>query len=164
MIIGYNGSTSDNTLTIMNYSDGIASNISFQAADETKTIAQLITDNGLVETIYGTPNGDTINKSSSSSEVRIYGMGGNDTLTGSSHNDYLNGGAGSDSIIGGAGNDTYEIASDDWGDGQDTITDTAGTDILKINTTTNNINFFFDVTQNNIVSNGKVGYTTGNDL
>lgn len=73
----------------------------------------------------------------------LKGQGGNDTLVGGAGNDMLLGGdgddlliggAGGDNLQGGAGNDTYEIAAGDERDAVyvDTITDTDGTNTLKL--------------------------------
>lgn len=65
----------------------------------------------------------------------IYGMGGNDTLTGGNHNDTLDGGEGKDTLyglngndllIGGFGNDTLE-----GGAGDDHLIGGAGNDLLN---------------------------------
>jgi Ca2+-binding RTX toxin-like protein len=50
-------------------------------------------------------------------------------ITGTTGNDTLVGGTGNDSLIGYTGNDTYQYA---LGNGQDTVTDTGGTDTLFI--------------------------------
>jgi len=59
----------------------------------------------------------------------LLGEAGDDTLTGSSGVDILGGGVGTDSLLGGMGNDIYR-----WGrgDGNDSITDTGGTDRVEI--------------------------------
>lgn len=54
---------------------------------------------------YGTPASETINHSTETADVTIYGFGGNDTLIGGSGNDALYGGSGNDSLTGGSGND-----------------------------------------------------------
>jgi Ca2+-binding RTX toxin-like protein len=70
------------------------------------------------DTITGTPADDVID-----------GGVGNDTLYGAAGNDTLVGNLGDDRLEGGAGNDTYV-----WnpGDGNDTISDSSGTNALKI--------------------------------
>jgi Ca2+-binding RTX toxin-like protein len=59
----------------------------------------------------------------------LRGDAGNDGLVGGDGNDVLNGGAGSDDLQGGRGNDTYQLGA---GAGHDTISDTAGTDVLAL--------------------------------
>lgn len=59
---------------------------------------------------------------------RLFGQGGDDELAGGVGNDQLGGGTGTDTLEGGEGDDLYVYAS---GDGEDTITDSAGTaDVL----------------------------------
>ncbi|WP_278247628.1 beta strand repeat-containing protein, partial [Teichococcus deserti] len=57
------------------------------------------------EEVQGTKNGDVITGGSSTSDLKLYGNDGNDTLTGGLGNDTLDGGAGNDWLIGGLGND-----------------------------------------------------------
>lgn len=70
----------------------------------------------------------------------IYAGGGNDTIVGSNNDDLLYGeagddtlqaGGGDDVLYGGAGNDTYVYNA---GDGNDTLTDISGVDILSFGT------------------------------
>ena len=70
------------------------------------------------DTIYG-GNGDDV----------LLGENGNDTLMGEAGNDLLAGGAGTDQLMGGDGDDTYLFQS---GDGQDTATDTLGTNAIAL--------------------------------
>lgn len=105
-------------------------------------------------TITGTNGGDTIDCSSSTSDLTIYGLGGNDRIKGGSGNDTIYGGAGNDlelrggdgndQIFGEGGNDNiYGDGGDDtidggtgnndiWGgDGNDTITGGDGNDNIR---------------------------------
>jgi uncharacterized repeat protein (TIGR02059 family) len=70
-----------------------------------------------------------------STDVRIYGSTGNDTLTGGSGHDLLRGGDGTDTLNGGAGNDTlFGGAGDDeliGGTGKDLLIGGAGNDLLS---------------------------------
>jgi Ca2+-binding RTX toxin-like protein len=60
----------------------------------------------------------------------LYGLDGNDDLSGDTGNDHLYGGDGDDNVVGGAGDDVFYYAvGDDW------ITDSSGTDILDISDT-----------------------------
>ena len=78
----------------------------------------------------GTNEPDTLNFSTSSTNVNLYGYDGNDVLTGGSGNDIIRGGDGNDTLIGNAGNDYLN-----GGAGNDIITaglgaDTVGFDLL----------------------------------
>ncbi len=68
--------------------------------------------------IYG-GNGDDV----------LLGENGNDTLYADAGNDLLSGGAGTDQLLGGEGDDTYLFQA---GDGQDTATDTLGTNQIVL--------------------------------
>ncbi|WP_250656915.1 calcium-binding protein [Alkalimarinus coralli] len=60
----------------------------------------------------------------------FYGKDGHDKLYGGKGNDHLTGGKGVDYLEGGEGNDTYYYNT---GDGNDTLRDTQGQNVLKIN-------------------------------
>ncbi|MBV1889115.1 MAG: type I secretion C-terminal target domain-containing protein, partial [Proteobacteria bacterium] len=90
------------------------------------------TDNTLVatsanEALYGGNGNDDLTAHINGG--KLYGGAGIDTLTGVSGNDTLTGGVGDDFLNGGAGNDTYVF---NLGDGNNTITDTSGFDVLKL--------------------------------
>ena len=70
-----------------------------------------------IERVELTDEGDTVDGSPSSEALTIDGLGGNDTLTGSSNDDILYGGDDDDILIGGDGDDTLY-----GGDGEDDIT------------------------------------------
>ncbi|MCK7498080.1 MAG: hypothetical protein MZW92_50760 [Comamonadaceae bacterium] len=71
------------------------------------------------DNLYGVEGwGDTL--SGLGGDDRLYGYGGDDTLVG---------GAGNDILYGGNGNDVYRFAK---GDGQDSIEETGGYDVLRI--------------------------------
>jgi VCBS repeat-containing protein len=76
--------------------------------------------------LNGTAGGDTITGTNIAD--RINGLDGNDTLIGGEGNDTLNGGTGNDLLQGGAGDDIYLF---DAGNGQDTITDTQGSNTVR---------------------------------
>jgi len=59
----------------------------------------------------------------------LYGGDGGDYLYGNDGNDYLDGGSGNDSLYGDDGDDTYIFGS---GYGNDTISDSSGTNIIKL--------------------------------
>jgi len=80
--------------------------------------------NGLVATIVGTDEGETIN-GTANADV-IHGRGGNDTINALGQGDVVCGGAGADTIDGGAGNDTLFGQS-----GNDAINGAGGTDVCN---------------------------------
>ncbi len=58
-----------------------------------------------LETLYGSSQNDSLNAATASFAVTIYGLAGNDVITGGTVADFLYGGLGSDTVSGGAGND-----------------------------------------------------------
>lgn len=131
-------------ITIRNWFYGASYRLSaIEFSDGTTLTTTEIT--ALASAIYGTEGNDVLNGTAGND--RIFGLGGNDSISGAAGDDYLDGGAGNDTIYGGKGNDTlvggpgddllYGDAGDDtyiWnlGDGNDTIEDSAGTNILKL--------------------------------
>jgi Ca2+-binding RTX toxin-like protein len=100
--------------------------------------------NNIDSTVYALGGNDTVNGANGND--RLYGGEGNDKLKGNNGNDILDGGAGNDNLYGGNGDEIiYGGTGDDWlqgdanndiyifqlGDGQDTISDSSGSDILK---------------------------------
>ena len=160
----------NNTLTIKGYyADDSTKNIKFGTRNGDSWVGgikleNLMTDDNTIKSLSCTEDNHVINASTESKGVNIEGCAEDDIITGSNYADVINGHGGNDIINGGSGDDMYIFDSDVWGDGQTVITDTAGTDTLRIDTTSDYINLFFDVTQNNVVTNGNVGYTIGNDL
>ncbi|MBV1929296.1 MAG: cadherin-like domain-containing protein, partial [Gammaproteobacteria bacterium] len=73
-----------------------------------------------IDTLIGNAGDDT-----------LIGGTGIDTLTGNAGNDTLTGGAGDDVLNGGDGDDTYMFS---LGDGNNTITDTSGFDVIQVET------------------------------
>jgi Ca2+-binding RTX toxin-like protein len=67
--------------------------------------------------LTGTSAANTLT-ATTADDYEIYGLGGNDTLTGNVGNDRLEGGTGADTLNGAAGNDVYVYAR---GDGHDVI-------------------------------------------
>lgn len=55
----------------------------------------------------GTESGDALNYAGNVSNLMVYGLDGNDTISGGLGNDILIGGSGNDALGGGVGNDTY---------------------------------------------------------
>ena len=72
---------------------------------QTSTAVTLNMGTASIEWAQGNDGGDTFNAATQSSAVYIYGMGGNDTLTGSAFGDYIDGGDGTDTLEGGGGAD-----------------------------------------------------------
>ncbi len=73
----------------------------------------------------GTAGGESIDKSAETTNQRIYGYAGDDTLTGGSGNDLIRGGSGDDTIVAGNGNDLIY-----GGTGNDELTGNDGTDVF----------------------------------
>ena len=142
----------------------MASNIYMKIQDGvTNYLGALVEAKGVSTIIHC--NSDHVADASSENGVIIEGCSENDSITGSPSSDIINGKGGINTVDGGAGSDIYEIDSEDWINGRNIITDTAGdNDSIQINTTSDKIHFFFNVEQNGVVTNGNVGYTKGNDL
>ncbi|WP_216070680.1 S-layer family protein, partial [Acinetobacter sp. 8I-beige] len=71
-------------------------------------------------------NGSNLNQSGATSSVQIFGLDGDDTITGSNFADIIRGGTGNDTINAGAGNDIII-----GGKGDDTLTGGLGRDVFK---------------------------------
>lgn len=83
-----------------------------------------------VEQVWGNNTAEILDGSTAASFVKIFGGGGNDTITGSAAGDRLYGEAGNDMLTGGGGNDRFFF---DTGWGDDTISDfTQGSDKLDM--------------------------------
>jgi Ca2+-binding RTX toxin-like protein len=84
-----------------------------------QTAAPVTLDMGAasIEWVQGSAGNDTFDAASQTGAVYIYGMGGDDTLTGSAFGDYLDGGDGTDTLAG--------------GDGADLMLGNGGSDILR---------------------------------
>jgi Ca2+-binding RTX toxin-like protein len=78
------------------------------------------------DTVYAGGGNDTLR--SGSGNDMLYGEAGDDALYGEAGNDTLIGGTGNDQLDGGTGNDTYVFSK---GDGQDTVVDYGGTDMIR---------------------------------
>ncbi|MCK9739925.1 hypothetical protein LT707_25530, partial [Pseudomonas syringae pv. syringae] len=74
----------------------------------------------------GSEGDDVMNRSTVPVAQKLYGNGGNDTLSSGNGNDILSGGKGNDFLSGGVGSDTYLF---NLGDGQDTIQETLCTPV-----------------------------------
>ncbi len=84
-----------------------------------QTAAAVTLDMGAssIEWVQGNAGNDVFNAASQSGAVYLYGMGGDDTLTGGAFGDYLDGGDGTDTLSG--------------GDGADLMLGNGGSDILR---------------------------------
>src|SRR5690606_4475723 len=71
-------------------------------------------------------DGTNLDQSEATQSVQIYGLDGNDTITGSDYADIIRGGVGDDTIDGGAGNDIII-----GGKGNDTLTGGLGRDVFR---------------------------------
>ncbi len=104
--------------------------------------------------IFLTPNNDTVSYATSNSPLEIYGLAGNDDISGGNDSDFIDGGDGNDTIrdvggfgndhfVGGAGDDNlFAIAGDDWlegGTGNDVLVGGAGNDTLDAGSGTDNL-------------------------
>ena len=78
-----------------------------------------------IEWARGNDGNDVFTAAGQTVGVYIYGMDGNDTITGSAFGDYLNGGDGNDNLLGGNGDDTLI-----GGNGSDVLRGQGGDDIL----------------------------------
>lgn len=107
----------DGAVTVRDADGGL---FRFLAEDPAGVTLDMSTD-GLVG-VAGTSGGDDIS-AGTMQDVSIFGMDGNDILTGGAGDDTLAGGAGADELRGGAGNDTLFFDADDTvvdgGDGAD---------------------------------------------
>jgi len=83
-------------------------------------------------TIAGTSDNNTLSFSATTltNITGIYGLEGNDTITGSAGNDIIIGGAGNDTLNGGNGNDTFRYLGGD--EGSDVLNGGAGTDTIEV--------------------------------
>ena len=101
-----------------------------------RTKAIRITGNSLNNSIYGSTKNDSIYGGSGADSInggsgndKLFGQAGNDTMLGGAGADTLEGGKGNDVLTGGAGKDVYIYT---LGDGNDTITDYASGDQIRI--------------------------------
>lgn len=78
-----------------------------------------------IEWARGDDGNDVFTAAGQTVGVYIYGMDGNDTITGSAFDDYLNGGEGNDNLLGGDGNDMLV-----GGVGSDVLRGQAGDDVI----------------------------------
>lgn len=125
-------------------SQQIASDFTGNSYYDTYQVESLLLDDGTVidllnnMTFTGTSAGEYLY--GTKTDNALYGLDGTDYLYASDGNDTLYGGVGADNLNGELGNDTYVWSI---GDGNDTITDTGGTDkiLFGAGITENDISF-----------------------
>ena len=112
--------TSSATVSAIQFADGTVWDYNY-VVDHWNSVPDVsggftLTGNNENNTLRGSDANDT-----------LCGNGGDDVLYGNGGNDFLVGGTGDDSLYGGAGDDVYFW---NWGDGLDTIYDTANQDAI----------------------------------
>lgn len=136
-----NGGDGDDTL------NGNAGNDTLNGGNGTDTVVQTVNASQTLTDVSLTGNGtnalssieiailtagagnNTLNASAFTGIAMLYGLDGNDTLTGGSGNDVLDGGNGNDTLSGNAGNDTLA-----GGAGTDSLTGGTGNDTYLFDT------------------------------
>ena len=82
------------------------------------------------------------------STLVIKGTSNNDTLYGENYDDIMDGGAGNDNLNGRSGNDIYRFG---FGDGNDTVTDTQGNNIIEMKSDVSATDISFKRNVNNLI-------------
>ncbi len=112
-------------------SEGLTATQNVTTLANANVLEGLLGDEGNPDIIEGTSENDTLNSSAEgTSDERLYGHEGDDTINGGDGNDLIRGGAGDDTLNGGDGND---ILID--GNGADTFSGGAGDDWIVISDT-----------------------------
>jgi len=112
-------------------SEGLTATESVTTLANANVLEGLLGDEGNPDIIEGSAENDTLTSSvAGTSDERLYGHEGDDTIDGGDGNDLIRGGAGDDTLIGGDGND---ILID--GNGADTFSGGAGDDWIVISDT-----------------------------
>ena len=112
-------------------SEGLTATESVTTLANANVLEGLLGDEGNPDIIEGTSENDTLNSSAEgTSDERLYGHEGDDTINGGDGNDLIRGGAGDDTLNGEDGND---ILID--GNGADTFSGGAGDDWIVISDT-----------------------------
>ncbi|HEO98974.1 MAG TPA: type I secretion C-terminal target domain-containing protein, partial [Epsilonproteobacteria bacterium] len=112
-------------------SEGLTATESVTTLANANVLEGLLGEEGSPDIIEGTSENDTLTSSAEgTSDERLYGHEGDDTINGGDGNDLIRGGAGNDTLSGGDGND---ILID--GNGADTFSGGAGDDWIVISDT-----------------------------
>lgn len=108
---------------------------------------------GHIETVIATTSAfdNVFDATGADWNVSITGGTGSDKITGGDMNDVLVGGAGDDMLDGGAGNDTYRFNTN-TPLGSDSVTDSAGIDLLYFFGSTNDLNVNLSLTTLQVVN------------
>jgi T1SS-143 domain-containing protein len=108
-----------------------------EGASSSDSVGDLVSADALNELLFdtdtikeGTDSSDTLGDATDTEGLRLYGYGGNDTLTGGSAADLIRGGSGNDTISAGDGDDMIID-----GNGEDIIDAGAGDDLIVISGT-----------------------------
>ncbi|WP_442909610.1 beta strand repeat-containing protein, partial [Hydrogenophaga sp.] len=121
------GGGGDDALSFQNAAGSVTANLvtgKSSGADGSDTFTS-------IESLRGSEFADTLMGNSIAN--RLQGRAGDDTIDGGAGDDNLHGGYGNDTLTGGAGNDTFEYGLS--GEGEDTITDFAVGDAIRVSTT-----------------------------
>ncbi len=125
LIIHFGSADSSDCLIVDHFFDYNANrDIRFVFDDGTVLAQDQIT--AKYEPLYGTEGNDWLGVYNSD-DAELYGLGGDDGLSGGSGNDTLDGGTGNDFLYGGNGSDTYIFAK---GYGNDTVNDWNGSSTI----------------------------------
>lgn len=150
--------TSNTAITVTINGNNAPPGLRLNGADNAETITVNGTHNNMTTWIYGGDGGDTISISSGVVGTdRLYGEGGDDTLSSGAGNDYLYGGLGNDTLNGEAGDDQLYggdgTDSLNGGDGNDCLWGDAGIDTLNGG---NGFDYLYGGTENDTL-NGNAG-------
>ena len=156
-------------------SDKLALGDYFSASDSATTVRQLqfadgvTLDNLAVKSlaVLAGDSSDNMISGFNDGPNRIYGLGGNDILTGGSGNDFIDGGDGNDTLYGGTGNELliggagddfiatgtgYDIIAFNRDDGRDTVAASAGRDnTLSLGGGISDVDLLFSRSANDLV-------------
>jgi Ca2+-binding RTX toxin-like protein len=129
--LGTNGQPLKLSVDGIDVTSAVSHQIVFGSNGSDSLVGNLLDDH-----IYGGTGNDTLSGAGgddyiegNANDDELKGGGGNDTLLGGKGSDILEGGQDDDTLLGGAGFDTYIYHT---GDGQDTIIDSDGDGLIKI--------------------------------
>nr|WP_306779710.1 type I secretion C-terminal target domain-containing protein [Acinetobacter indicus] len=124
-------------LDLLGSNVNLLTTLNLQASDEDGAVSKLASQDltvqaGLLNSSLQSnstiikDNGSNLNQSAATQSVQIYGLDGNDEITGSNYADIIRGGTGDDTINGAAGNDIII-----GGKGDDILTGGLGRDVFR---------------------------------